>query len=72
MKTRSDILKGVAALMTLGALLSAIAYSSTVARAQGGPPTCDGLPCDQQWECGSKCICNPHALVCLDNTTVEQ
>lgn len=55
----------------LAAMLLALAISAATVRADPDPPTCDGVPCDQQWECGSKCVCNPHALVCLDNTVQE-
>ena len=40
-------------------------------RAQG-TPTCDGMHCHTDAHCGSKCICNPFHLTCLDNTPVEQ
>jgi hypothetical protein len=52
------------------AVLIALGASVTSVYA-GDPPACDGEPCDMQWECGTKCICNPHALKCFDNTEVE-
>jgi hypothetical protein len=24
-------------------------------------PACDGLPCREKWECGSRCVCTPVA-----------
>lgn len=48
------------------AMALAVGLSATTTSAQ--TPTCDGLTCTAPEHCGSKCVCNPYALLCLDNT----
>lgn len=67
-RSRLGALGKIAAVVTM---IGALGLSASAARASDGPPACDGEPCDQQWECGTKCVCNPHALKCFDNTTAE-
>ena len=53
----------------LVAMVMALAISIAPATAQGPPPTCDGLTCHVGHnECGTRCICNGHHNICLDNT----
>lgn len=53
----------------LVAMVLALAASIVPAMAQGPPPTCDGLTCHVGHnECGTRCICNGHHDICLDNT----
>jgi len=61
---------GVASAATLltGSVMFATATSHLVTTEALAQPACDGAPCDMQWECGSKCVCNLHALTCFDNT----
>lgn len=53
--------------MLLGMLL-ALGVSAPSARADQ-TPTCDGMHCHSDGDCGSKCICNEYEFTCLDNTT---
>ena len=53
----------------LVAMALALAFSIAPATAQGPPPTCDGLTCHPRHkECGTRCVCNGHHNICLDNT----
>jgi len=50
-------LPGVLGLMLLAAVLS---MSQLAMPAQALPPNCYGLPCWDQSDCGSHCICRDH------------
>lgn len=54
----------------LAAMVLALGVSAGAVRA-GDPPFCEGHPCDEDSDCGSKCTCNEHSQVCLDNTETE-
>lgn len=54
-------------LLLLGVLMLAASLSSAADEIVI-TPTCDGISCANNQPCGSKCVCNGNANLCLDNT----
>ena len=59
--------KGSLFLLLLGGLMLAASISSAADEIVISP-TCDGISCANSQPCGSKCVCNGNANLCLDNT----
>ncbi len=63
--------KGSLLLLLMGTFVLAVSISSAAQSITiNDTPFCEGFPCFNDSDCGSKCICNP-AGVCLDNTIIQ-
>jgi hypothetical protein len=52
-------------LLLLGTLMLSVSISNS---AFADTPACDGVSCAGKQPCGTKCVCNGNADLCLDNT----
>ena len=55
-RIRSNMLELL--MLALLVVTTAVSVGQLTARAQEPPPSCPGLPCQMQSQCGTKCFCN--------------